>query len=119
MTPETACITLAADEPAPGGDGLRVDGPFGASGWYPVETWPRDAAGRAGKHCPVWFLKTGLPEAARARAAVVSERTHVTLVLATQTWQDEAICTRCRNEGCPANAATEEKLHAQAGRLIV
>lgn len=119
MTPDAAIRTLTVDTATPEGDGLRVDGPFGASGWYPVATWPVDEAGLPGRHCPVWFLKTGLPEAARARAAVVSGKTRITLVVGDRNWTDEDICNRCRNGGCPARTATEDPIHAPVGRLVL
>ncbi|MEB3299568.1 MAG: hypothetical protein VKO21_08800 [Candidatus Sericytochromatia bacterium] len=121
MTTSDVPCTFATDQicPGQGQDGLRVDGPFGSSGWYPLGSWPVDAEERPIRHCPVWYLKAGLPEAAKARAAVVSERTRVTLCLAGKRWSDEAICTRCRNVGCPSNQSSEGNVHAAVGRLIV
>lgn len=99
---------------------LLVSGAFGWSGLYPLTEASTVKAGRAERHCNMYFVRLTASEVTRQRNPVVTDRTSYVLRYRGETYRNEEQCGVCVNRNCPANrnAAAVEGDWA-AGMLVL
>lgn len=82
---------------------LVVQGAFALTGLYPLAQAGYVEDDLAVRHCNMYFVRLSASEATREKNPVVTEKTSYTLRYRGVTYENEAQCTVCLNQACPAN----------------
>lgn len=120
--PLSRAETVATDKAQPEtlDNVLVVNGAFGWSGLYPLSEEGSVHAGRAQRHCNMYFVRLTASEVTREKNPIVTDKTGYVLRYRGGTYQNEAQCGVCINRRCPANRNPQaEEGEWPAGLLVL